>query len=195
MRGRRTGSATVRPDRNTHVTIPECCPVGTRAAGRLPLAPRPTPGHGLRPPSERAPGHIRHTTMMTEDLAQSLRDGRDDLRAITGHDTAFIRPTFWGYNDQTRYLYATHNLKMLLTDVNNRDGITLHSIFGLRERVRSELLRTRHAIERGELPQLHGPIPLVITLHDLNPVTALRVTDHLPILVEEGRPLGLARAE
>jgi hypothetical protein len=133
--------------------------------------------------------------MTPDELAQSLRDGQDDLRSITGRDTAFIRPTFWGYNDQTRYLYAAHDLKMLLTDVNNRDGIILHSIFGLRERVRSELLRTRRAIERDELPQLHGSIPLVITLHDLNPVTALRMTEYLHILVEEARVAGLPLAD
>ncbi|MBS1235804.1 MAG: polysaccharide deacetylase [Proteobacteria bacterium] len=152
-------------------------------------------GHVLGLHSGTDRGHIRHTKMMTEDLAQSLRDGQDDLRAITGHDTAFIRPTFWGYNDQTRYLYAAHDLKMLLTDVNNRDGIMLHSIFGLRERVRSELLRIRRAIERDELPQRHGSIPLVITLHDVNPVTALRMTEYLHILVEEARVAGLPLAD
>jgi peptidoglycan/xylan/chitin deacetylase (PgdA/CDA1 family) len=151
-------------------------------------------GHVLGLHSGTDRGHIRHTTMMPEDLAQSLRDGQSDLRTVTGRDTAFIRPTFWGYNDRTRYLYAAHDLKMLLTDVNNRDGIILHSIFGLRERVRSELLRTRGAIERGELPQVHGSIPLVITLHDLNPVTALRMTEYLHILVEEARAAGLPLA-
>jgi len=48
-------------------------------------------GHVLGLHSGTARGHIRHTKMMTEDLVQSLRDGQDDLRAITGHDTAFIR--------------------------------------------------------------------------------------------------------
>jgi peptidoglycan/xylan/chitin deacetylase (PgdA/CDA1 family) len=154
-----------------------------------------TIGHVLGLHSGTARGHIRHTKMMTEELAQSLQDGQNDLRAITGHDTAFIRPTFWGYNDQTRYIYAAHDLKMLLTDVNNRDGIVLHSIFGLRQRVRSELLRIRSAIERDELPQLHGSIPLVITLHDLNPVTALRMTEYLHILVEEAKVAGLPLAD
>lgn len=152
-------------------------------------------GHVLGLHSGTDRGHIRHTTMLTEELAQSLRDGQNDLRVITGHDTAFIRPTFWGYDDRTRDVYATHGLKMLLTDVNNRDGIVLHSIFGLRERVRSELLRTRRAIERDELPQWHGSIPLVITLHDLNPVTALRMTDYLHILVEEAQTVGLPLAD
>ncbi len=152
-------------------------------------------GHVLGLHSGTDRGHIRHTRMLAADLAQSLRDGQDDLRAITGRSTAFIRPTFWGYNDQTHHLYAAHDLKMLLTDVNNRDGIVLHSIFGLRERVRSELLRMRRAVERDELPQLHGSIPLVITLHDVNPVTALRMTEYLHILVEEARVAGLALAD
>jgi peptidoglycan/xylan/chitin deacetylase (PgdA/CDA1 family) len=166
---------------------------GTRL-GQAIMRYQHTSGHVLGLHSGTDRGHIRHTTMMAEDLAQSLRDGQNDLRTITGQDAAFIRPTFWGYNDQTRYLYAAHDLKMLLTDVNNRDGITLHSIFGMRERVRSELLRTRRAIERGELPQRHGTIPLVITLHDLNPVTALRMTEYLHILVEEARAAGLPLA-
>ncbi len=125
---------------------------GGTMLGRAIMRHQHTIGHVLGLHSGTARGHIRHTKMLPEELAQSLRDGQDDLRAITGRDNMFIRPTFWGYNDQTRYLYATHNLKMLLTDVNNRDGIILHSIFGLRERVRSELLRMRRAIERDELP-------------------------------------------
>lgn len=168
---------------------------GGTGLGQAIMRHQHTTGHVLGLHSGTDRGHIRHTKMMTEELAQSLRDGRDDLRAVTGQDTAFIRPTFWGYNDQTRTLYADHGLKMLLTDVNNRDGIILHSLFGLRERVRSELLRVRRAIERGELPQRHGTIPLVITLHDLNPVTALRMTEYLHILVEEARFAGLPLAD
>lgn len=164
---------------------------GGTMLGRAIMRHQHTIGHVLGLHSGTARGHIRHTKMLPEELAQSLRDGQDDLRAITGRDNMFIRPTFWGYNDQTRHLYATHNLKMLLTDVNNRDGIILHSIFGLRERVRAELLRMRRAIEHGELPTLHGTIPLVITLHDLNPVTAMRMTEYLHILVEEARAVGL----
>lgn len=152
-------------------------------------------GHVLGLHSGTARGHIRHTKMTPEELAQSLNDGQADLRAITGHNAIFIRPTFWGYNDETRYIYATHDLKMLLTDVNNRDGLFINSVFGLRKRVRSELLRIRSAIERNELPPWHGSIPLVITLHDLNPVTALRMTEYLHILVEEAKVVGLPLAD
>jgi peptidoglycan/xylan/chitin deacetylase (PgdA/CDA1 family) len=167
---------------------------GTRL-GQAIMRHQHTTGHVLGLHSGTVRGHIRHTKMPAEELTQSLRDGQNDLRALTGQDAAFIRPTFWGYNDQTRYLYTAHNLKMLLTDVNNRDGVVLHSIFGLRQRVRSELLRMRRAIERGELPQRHGSIPIIITLHDLNPVTALRMTDYLHILVEEAGRAGLPLAD
>jgi peptidoglycan/xylan/chitin deacetylase (PgdA/CDA1 family) len=152
-------------------------------------------GHvlGLHSGTER--GHIRHTKMTPEELVQSLRDGRNDLRAITGNEPAFIRPTFWGYNDQTLDLYATHDLKMLLTDVNNRDGIRLHNLVGSRKRIRAELLRARRAVERGALPQHRGHVPVVVTFHDLNTLTAANMTGYLRILVEEARTVGLPLAD
>lgn len=151
-------------------------------------------GHvlGLHSGTER--GHIRHTKMTPEELGQSLRDGRNDLRTITGNDPVFIRPTFWGYNDQTQDLYATHDLKMLLTDVNNRDGIRIHNLIGFRKRIRTELLRARRAVERGALPQHLGHIPVIVTFHDLNTLTAANMTGYLRILLEEARTVGLPLA-
>lgn len=153
-----------------------------------------TTGHVLGLHSGTARGHIRHTKMAPDELAQSLHDGRNDLRAITGHEAQFIRPTFWGYSDHTRDIYAAHNFKMLLTDVNNRDGVPFTNLFGRRDRIRSELLRVRREIERGELPRWHGQIPIVVTLHDLNPITADRMTEYLHFLVEEARNVGLPLA-
>jgi len=45
------------------------------------------------------------------------------------------------------------------------------------------------------LPQQDGSIPLIITLHDLNPVTALRMKEYLHILVEEAKVAGLPLAD
>lgn len=151
-------------------------------------------GHVLALHSGTVRGHIRHTKMAPGELAQSLEDGQADLRAITGQDAAFVRPTFWGYSDLTRSIYADHHFKMLLTDVNNRDGIFIHNMYGRRERVRLDLLRARSAIERGELPALHGSIPLIVTLHDVNTFTALQMTGYLRMLVEEARAVGLPLA-
>lgn len=167
---------------------------GTRL-GRAILRYEYTSGNVLGLHSGTARGHIRHTKMAPDELARSLQDGRDDLRAITGHEPAFIRPTYWGYSDRTRSIYAEHDFKMLLTDVNNRDGIFIHNMYGRRERIRNELLRARRAVERNELPQLNGTVPLIVTLHDTNLLTAMQLTDFLHMLVEEARAVGLPLAD
>lgn len=152
-------------------------------------------GHVLGLHSGTQRGHIRHTQMPPGELEASLRDGRNDLRAITGEAPAFIRPTFWGYNDQTLDLYTLNDLKMLLTDVNNRDGTRFHNIFGFRQRLRAELLRTRRAVERGALPQYLGHTPVIVTFHDLNTITAANMAGYLRILVEEATAVGLPLAD
>ncbi len=168
---------------------------GGNEYGRAILRYQHAAGHvlGLHSGTER--GHIRHTKMTSEELGRSLRNGRDDLRAITGINPAFIRPTFWGYNDQTQDQYTMHDLKMLLTDVNNRDGIRFNNLIGFRQRMRSELLRTRHAIERGALPLHRGHIPVVVTFHDLNTITAANMTEYLHVLIEEARTVDLPLAD
>ncbi len=168
---------------------------GGTALGQALLRYTHATGHvlGLHSGTER--GHIRHTKMTPGDLAESLRNGRDDLRRITGRDTEFIRPTFWGYSDATLDLYTAHHLKMLLTDVNTRDGVRLHNLFGFRSRVYNQLVRTRQAIERGELPIHRGNAPVVITLHDLNTITARNVREYLHVLTEEAAAAGLPLAD
>ncbi len=168
---------------------------GGNEFGRAILRYQHAAGHVLGLHSGTVHGHVRHTTMTPEALAQSLGDGRDDLRAITGNDPVFIRPTFWGYNDLTLDLYAAYDLKMLLTDVNNRDGIRFHNIFGFRQRIRTELLRARRAIEQDGLPQYLGHVPVVVTFHDLNTITAANTTGYLRVLIEEARAVGLPLAE
>lgn len=152
-------------------------------------------GHVLGLHSGTKRGHIRHTTMSPEELGESLRAGQDDLRAITHRDPAFIRPTFWGYNDQTIGVYHTHNMKMLLTDINTRDGSQFNNLFGLRARVARQFQRVRRAIERGELPRYRGHVPLVISFHDLNPITANNLRSYLRMIIEEAKAAGLPLAD
>jgi peptidoglycan/xylan/chitin deacetylase (PgdA/CDA1 family) len=164
---------------------------GGTELGRSILRYKHSTGHVLGLHSGTEHGHIRHTKMPPEVLAASLRNGQDDLRAITGGDTVFIRPTFWGYNEQTHDLYTAHGLKMLLTDVNSRDGIRFHNLFGMRNRIRTALSRARHEIEHGRLPEYRGAIPIVITFHDLNTITARSISEYLRLLVEEAAVTGL----
>lgn len=168
---------------------------GGTALGQALLRYTHASGHVLGLHSGTARGHIRHTKMTPGDLAESLRDGRDDLRRITGRNTDFIRPTFWGYNEATLGLYTAHHLKMLLTDINTRDGVRLNNLFGFRGRVYEQLVRTRQAIERGELPVYHGSVPVVVTLHDLNTITARNVREYLHLLIEEAAAAGLPLAD
>ena len=168
---------------------------GGTALGRALLRYSHATGHvlGLHSGSER--GHIRHTKMSPGELDESLRNGRNDLHALTGRSADFIRPTFWGYTDATLDLYANNGLRMLLTDINTRDGVRIHNIFGFRDRVYNQLVRTRQAIERSELPVYEGHVPVVITLHDLNTFTATNVRDYLRVLIEEAAAAGLPLAD
>lgn len=168
---------------------------GGSELGRFLLHYKHASGHVLGLHCGTVRGHIRHTTMSPEELGASLRAGQDDLRTITHRDPAFIRPTFWGYNDQTIGIYHTHNLKMLLTDINTRDGSQFNNLFGMRSRVARQFQRVRQAIERGELPRYRGNVPLVMSFHDLNPITATNFRSYLRMIVEEAEASGLPLAD
>lgn len=152
-------------------------------------------GHALGLHSGTERGHIRHTSMSPKELSASLRHGCDDLRTITGDETRFIRPTFWGYNKQSVDIYAANGLSMLLTDVNTRDGSRFNNLFGLRNRVYKELQHAQQAIVRGQLPEHRGVVPIVVSFHDLNPITAFFISNYLKLLTDEATAAGLRLAD
>jgi peptidoglycan/xylan/chitin deacetylase (PgdA/CDA1 family) len=166
---------------------------GGTAAGKEILRRAWAEGHVLGLHSGSARGHIRHTKMSPAELARMLDDGKADIRAITGHDPEFIRPTYWGYNNATREAYAAHHLKMLLTNVNGHDGIIYVFDFKIDARYDfdEELLKLRAAVDRGALPPLHGVTPVIVSMHDVNRYTAHHLTQYLHILVDESRRVGL----
>lgn len=153
-------------------------------------------GHVLGLHSGTARGHIRHTRLAPQEFEQSLIDGKSDLHAITGSDPEFVRPTYWGYDDRTRAGYAARGLKMLLTNVNGRDGIiyVLNAKQDPVREFRDELRRVRAEIESGALKPLDGVIPVVVTFHDLNPYTSRRMATYLQLLVDAARHAGLTVA-
>jgi peptidoglycan/xylan/chitin deacetylase (PgdA/CDA1 family) len=164
--------------------------------GREILRRAHTAGHVLGLHSGTARGHIRHTRLTPQEFEQSLIDGKADLCAITGSDPEFVRPTYWGYDDRTRAGYAAHGLKMLLTNVNGRDGIiyVLNAKQDPQGEFRDELRRVRADIEAGKLPPLDGVVPVVVTFHDLNPYTSRRMAQYLNLLVDAARHAGLTPA-
>lgn len=148
-------------------------------------------GHALGLHSGTERGHIRHTLMPTGELVVSLQQGTSDLRAIIGESALLVRPTFWGYNDRTVELYTAHGYRMLLTDVNTRDGIWFHSLVGMRSRIHKSLQDLRPVVERGELPVYRDAIPLVVTFHDLNTFTSFGIGGFMQMLTEEAAKVGL----
>lgn len=149
-------------------------------------------GHaiGLHSGTER--GHIRHTRMPPEELAASLRHGKQDLYAITNDSgKMFVRPPAWSYNEQTVALYAEHDFDMLLTDVNTRDGSPINNLFGLRDRIQKQLEHARQAIARGQLPEYRGAVPIIVSFHDLKLITADNIADYLKLLTNIAADVGL----
>jgi peptidoglycan/xylan/chitin deacetylase (PgdA/CDA1 family) len=178
--------------------------VQTRApdAGGSPLGPvllRRThvEGHLLGLHSGSARGHVSHPRMPLAELEQSLRDGTQDLAALTGAAPTLVRPPYWAYDARTRTAYARQGLAMLLTDINARDGKIYGWNASLRRRshLRAALERLRREATRGELPLIEGTLPVVVTFHDTNTFTAQHLHDYLRILLEESQRSGLPLAD
>lgn len=170
---------------------------GGTARGKAILRQAHAAGHILGLHSGSARGHIRHTKMPPEELAQSLVDGKADLIALTGEPPRFVRPTFWGHNETTRRVYAENGLEMLLTDINGADGFSsaYHTPLNRFGHLRADLAQVRAALARGDMPVSNGHIPVVVTFHDLNSDTAEHLTEYLTLLVDETRRLGMPLAD
>jgi peptidoglycan/xylan/chitin deacetylase (PgdA/CDA1 family) len=150
-------------------------------------------GHLLALHSGSARGHKNHRWLPPAELDQSLSDGIEDLRALTGRAPTLVRPPYWSYDERTQQVYAAHGLTMLLTDISARDGKIWGWHISLRRRshFRSKLEEVRKAIEQDRLPIVDGVVPVVVTFHDTNDFTASHMQEYLDILVEESRRVGL----
>lgn len=151
-------------------------------------------GHVLGLHSGTPAGHVGHIAMAPQVLDDSLRNGKADIRAISGDDPIFVRPPHWRFNTQVHAVYAINKLNMLLSDVRARDGI-IHIFdenpFGPNF-IHQDLRLVRRAIERGALPTVDGCVPIIVTFHDVNAFTAKHLTEHLHILLQAAAAVGLA---
>lgn len=141
-------------------------------------------------------GHANHRFLSPGQLQQSLLDGVADLSAISGKPPRLVRPPFWNYDQRTFAAYQSHGLRLLLTDLSAHDGKTWGINGSLRRRsnLRSQLAQLGEQIHAGALPVVDGVIPVVVTLHDLNPYTARHMQEYLEILIDVARDVGLATA-
>jgi peptidoglycan/xylan/chitin deacetylase (PgdA/CDA1 family) len=139
-------------------------------------------------------GHSNHRFLEPAVFEQSLKDGIDDIRHITGTAPVLVRPPFWSYDQRTFSAYQTHGLHILLTDLSANDGKTWGINFSLRRRssMLHQLDDVKVRIEHGDLPVIDGCIPVVVTFHDINSYTARHMQEYLQILLDSARELGLS---
>ena len=170
---------------------------GGSARGQELLHREVSEGHLLALHSGSARGHKNHRWLPPAELDQSLSDGIEDLRALTGRAPTLVRPPYWSYDERTQQVYAAHGLTMLLTDISARDGKIWGWHISLRRRshFRSKLAEVHKAIEQDRLPIVDGVVPVVVTFHDTNDFTASHMQEYLDILVEESRRVGLPLAD
>ncbi|HYL17304.1 MAG TPA: polysaccharide deacetylase family protein [Burkholderiales bacterium] len=170
---------------------------GGSARGQELLHREVNEGHLLALHSGSARGHKNHRWLASAELDQSLSDGIEDLRALTGHVPTLVRPPYWSYDERTQQVYTAHGLTMLLTDISARDGKIWGWHISLRRRshFRSKLEEVRKGIEQDRLPIVDGVVPVVVTFHDTNDFTASHMQEYLDILVEESRRVGLPLAD
>ncbi|MDO9623889.1 MAG: polysaccharide deacetylase family protein [Pseudomonas sp.] len=140
--------------------------------------------------------HSNHRFLSPDELAQSLRDGVADLRAISSKPPRLVRPPFWNYDERTFAAYQAHGLHLLLTDLSANDGKTWGINGSLRRRsnLRSQLALAATHIQAGDMPVVDGVIPVIVTFHDLNPYTARHMREYLQILMDVAGDVGLATA-
>lgn len=138
------------------------------------------------------PGHSNHLGMSSETLRASLQTGLAD-HAGMGSAPRLVRPPMWAYDARTLGVYADAGLRALLTDVTANDGKLVWPYGSPRRHQHLDyqmgLLRTR--VLAGQLPVLHGVIPVVVTFHDPNPFTAEHLPEYLELLVSTARAQGL----
>lgn len=167
---------------------------GGTDTGRALIARMHREGHQIGLHTASARGHINHTQMPLAELDCTLDDGIEDIRRFTGDVPRFLRPPYWAHNAMTVARYEAHGLTMLLDDVSLGDGKIrgYNSNPQARGRIRANLQRAARRIAAGDLPEVSGYIPLIVTMHDTNPTTARDLESYMGMLIEEARAVGLS---
>lgn len=169
---------------------------GGSDAGREVLRRIHAGGHLIGLHSADTRGHVGHVGMGGAKLHQMLVHGKEDIRAITGQAPQLVRPPYLAYTEDTLALYEANGYKMLLSDVQARDGVIhfFNISFRRRSHLRAELRAVYQSARRGDMAQVADIVPIIVTFHDVNPFTARRFAEYLHILVEEAANVGLPLA-
>lgn len=141
-------------------------------------------------------GHSNHRFLDPAIFEQSLDDGIDDIRSITGMAPSLMRPPFWSFDKRTFAAYQKHGMHIVLTDLSANDGKIWGVNFSLRRRssMLHQLADVRKQIALGGMPVIDGSIPVIVTFHDINPYTARHMREYLQILMDSAHELQLPAA-
>ncbi|MDO7899147.1 polysaccharide deacetylase family protein [Pseudomonas citrulli] len=140
--------------------------------------------------------HTNHRFLAPEELEQSLVDGGNDIADISGAPPSLVRPPFWSYDRRTFAAYQRHGMHVLLTDLSANDGKVWGITASPRRRINlvRQLSEVRERIAAGQLPEVDGVIPVVVTFHDINRYTARHAREYLQILLDSARATGVRTA-
>lgn len=169
---------------------------GATARGRALVEQEHAQGHVLALHDGSTLGHPNHRGLSDAVLEQSLNDGMADLTLVAGRPITLLRPPYWAYDERTLAAYARHDLAVLLTDISANDGKVwgYHGSPSRRRSMAGEMKKVRDRILRGEIPEVDGATPIVVTFHDTNDYTAAHMQEYLQMLVDEARKAGLTLA-
>ncbi len=169
---------------------------GATARGRQLIYREQEEGHLLALHDASTWGHRNHRSLSNAELDRALQNGVTDLAPVMGRPVTLLRPPYWAYDQRTLAAYARYGLTVLLTDISANDG----KDWGFKASPRRfihmvmEMEKVRGQIERGEIPEVDGAIPIVITFHDTNTYTAAHMQEYLQMIVDEARAAGLRPA-
>lgn len=169
---------------------------GATSRGRALLQRNHAQGHILALHDGSSLGHPTHCGLSDATLEQSLSDGLADLTTIVGRPVTLLRPPYWAYDERTLAAYARHDLAVLLTDVSANDGKVsgYHGSPRRRGHMASDMAHVQDRMQRGEIPEMNGATPIVVTFHDTNDYTAEHMQEYVQMLVDEAREAGLTLA-
>ena len=137
--------------------------------------------------------HSNHRFMKPEELELTLKNGVEDLIAVSGVIPQLVRPPFWNYDARTLDSYHRHGLQMLLTDLSANDGV----IWGInwnwhkRDDLLQHLRTTKVNWALGKMPSIDGVTPIIVTFHDVNRRTARNLEAYLNMLLEVAAELDI----
>jgi len=140
--------------------------------------------------------HSNHRNLPPDEFEASLQTGVADLTGITGVAPQLVRPPFWSYDLRTFTGYQQHGLHMLLTDLSANDGKIwgVNFSFHKHSNLLHQLTELKPHWLAGELPEVDGATPIVVTFHDVNTYTSNHVEVYLQILLQIAQELDMPTA-